>query len=446
VSIPAENGTLAGGATTSTEIEGYEGTAHLAWFTTGSETATYTVTAPSSGTYDLKIRFFTWGPQQNNVKVNSAPYTTYDFNSGQEWAIKTVPVTLTAGSNTIQLSAWSGYTYFDTITVSSQVAAPAPAPSPSGPTLADGFPKRILATYFEAYASTAGTTFKITDVPTDFNVIYLFNARCNSDGSVSFPFLNAPITKADVQTCRDRGQKVILTVGGAGLQFIFSNRTQTTNFVNSLQDVITALGGVDGIDWNNFEGGSLTPSNLGAFVTETIWATQQLRNVYGLTFGSTAPVGGNTADPTQLQWATAMNNAGCLTWVNPQYYDWSGYKEPGFVSNYTPASGTYGYDLNSRWVGAMGGDASKVVMGFSANYWGYNLPAGQTHAPYAQALTLAECTREFDAATTKYPNQRGAFCWNAYLNSASVNQYGAASSDGNNVWGSTMKARLDALA
>lgn len=318
-----------------------------------------------------------------------------------------------------------------------------PAPGPTPPTtLPDGFPTRVLATYFEAYRGSAYNTFKLTDVPTTFNVVYLFNARFNSDGSLTFPNLNDPITAAQVQELRARGQKVILTIGGAGIHFIYTNRTHTTNLVNSFKSFYDAFGGLDGIDWNNFEGGTITQSNKDAFAAEAIWAVQQLRAEYGSTFASTAPVGGNTAEPTQLQWATAMNAGNALTWVNPQYYDWSGYKDPGFVSGYQPAGGLYGYNLNKQWIQAMGGDPTKVLMGFSANYWGYNLPEGQRHDYYEMALTLSESTREWDAAVAEFPNQRGAFCWSAYLNSASVNQYGDPSSDGNNLWGSTFASRL----
>ena len=98
----------------------------------------------------------------------------------------------------------------------------------------------------------------------DFNVIYLFHAKpdgpvpdTNNTGNGSFKYEHLYNVTADqVQICRKRGQKVILTVGGANNGFNFDNRTKSQNFVNSFRTMYTTLGGVDGCDFNNFERGS----------------------------------------------------------------------------------------------------------------------------------------------------------------------------------------------
>ena len=51
------------------------------------------------------------------------------------------------------------------------------------------------------------------------------------------------MTKDQVQTCRQRGQKVILTVGGASNGYNFSDRAKSQNFVTSFQAMYTAMGG-----------------------------------------------------------------------------------------------------------------------------------------------------------------------------------------------------------
>ena len=102
----------------------------------------------------------------------------------------------------------------------------------------------------------------------------------------------------------------------------------------------------------------------------------------------------------------AMKDAGVLTYAGPQYYDWSFYKGPGVVSAIT-----------DQWVARLGEES--VVVGLSANY------------SFANALTLAECLREWDSISAAHPNIRGMFCWSAQTNM-----------NGGNTWGSTMKAAL----
>jgi uncharacterized phage protein (TIGR02218 family) len=91
--------------------------------------------------------------------------------------------------------------------------APGPAPAPGG-----SFANKVLACYFETYFDT--DPFRIDDVPLDFNVIYIFNGKFNGDGSVNF--VSATTDAANVQVCRNRGQKCIFTVGGSDSKFVFS--------------------------------------------------------------------------------------------------------------------------------------------------------------------------------------------------------------------------------
>ena len=63
------------------------------------------------------------------------------------------------------------------------------------------------------------------------------------------------------------------------------------------------------------------------------------------------------------------------------------------------------------------GDASKVVVGLGGSY--------------ANGPSLSDCTREWDRIKAAHPTIRGMFCWSAQTNLSA-----------DNVWGSTMKARL----
>jgi hypothetical protein len=304
--------------------------------------------------------------------------------------------------------------------------------------LADSFPTKILATYFELYDYS---TMSLTDVPLDFNVIYLFNAQ--PDGGTPGNRLNTgngffrnwfddnpKVTPAMVQTCRNRGQKVILTIGGANAGFSFTTSTQVTNFVNSFQTMYDDFGGLDGIDFNNYEQGQSTTSLM-------VSIAQQLKDLYGPLFAVTTPPDATkvfAGDNYDLTLAQDLNNANCLNWVGPQYYDWAGYKYQGAISD-LPYSGPYAANhLNTKWVNALG--QTKVMLGLSANYWGYS------GTVYGEALTLPECLREWDACEQAYPQQRGMFCWSAQTNFKTTNPLGAPTVEGGNFWGSTMATLL----
>ncbi len=268
---------------------------------------------------------------------------------------------------------------------------------------AGGLPERVLACYYTAWDTGR---YKITDVPADFNVIYLFHAKPNGspvngnwnnvgDGSFAFEHWGE-VLPSDVQRCRGRGQRVIFTAGGAQAGFNFDSRAKSSNFVASFRDMYDRWGGVDGCDFNNFE------ANIGSSQAEMIWIAEQLKSLYGSDFAITAPPQPNS--PEDRAMLKAMADAGVLSWAGPQYYDWSGFNEPGFIRTRT-----------RDWVKDL--SASRVLVGLSANY--------------PQGPSLDDCIREWDAVKAEHAGIRGMFCWSAQLNL-----------DGGNTWGSTMKARL----
>lgn len=253
-----------------------------------------------------------------------------------------------------------------------------------------GAPAKVFGIYFESYhAWRPAPTPQIQDIPTQFNVIYLFNLRFNSNGSARWES-GSDVTNAEIQTVRARGQKVVLTLGGSGITFIYTDRAQSQALVNSLYTIIDSMGGVDGIDWNNYEGGVLTDSNRAAFATELIWIVGQLRARYGSNFMCTSPA----ATAPNDQWALQqLNNAGLLTYAAPQFYDWSGYSDVGRIKSQVDS-----------WVSILG-DASKVVVGFPADYlsrWDGGL-----------GPDTAVCQREWDAIKAAHPTIRGCFGWSS---------------------------------
>lgn len=269
---------------------------------------------------------------------------------------------------------------------------------PEGGVVVPPAPSKVFAAYFESWT----TSMNITAVPTIFNTIYLFNAQPvdQTSGTFSWPFSwNSNVSPANVQVCRARGQKVILSCGGAGQAFPFTTRQQSTNFVSSFQSMATAFGGVDGCDMNNYESG------VESLQSEMIWIGQQLKSIYGSSFLITSPPEPDAQYQKDL--CSAMYNAGALDYAAMQFYDWVGFKDPGFISGRV-----------NTWVTLMGA-ANRVVVGLPADYSPSTSP------------TLAECTREWDIIEAAHPTIRGAFGWSAQTNNV-----------GGNVWGTTMAARV----
>jgi chitinase len=284
------------------------------------------------------------------------------------------------------------------------------APAAATAAVAAGLPAKILGCYYTAWDTG---TFKITDIPTDFNVIYIFHAKPNAspvngswnnvgDGSFKFEYYD-DVSAQMVQACRARGQRVILTVGGAQAGYAWDNRTKSQNFVDSFQVMYDKLGGVDGVDFNNFEGSIVTADNVGTVTGEMVWISRQLKARFGDNFAITSPPQPN--DPVQQQLMKGLLDAGVLTYAAPQYYDWSGFNEPGYIKGRT-----------DTWVSLLG-NASNVAVGLSASY--------------SNGPSLDDCIREWDAVKATHPGIRGMFCWCAQTNLS-----------GGNSWGGTMKKRL----
>ncbi len=254
----------------------------------------------------------------------------------------------------------------------------------TGPT---PMPSRVLATYFKCY----DPTLALADVSLAYNTIYLFNAEPLRDapypGTFFFPYLNT-ITAGDVAVCRNRGQRVLLSVGGYNAGFNFTTRAESSAFVRSFQTIYQALGGLDGCDFDNFEEYTVSPDP--PFVpasdpVEMIWIATQLRTLYGSNFSITMPPAPSHVYDQTL--ALAMVTAGVLNYAAPQFYDWSGFDVPtdeGFID---------------AWVTLLG--ASHVAVGLGANY------------PYMGSLTVPQNVDVWMYAKSTYPTIKGLFGWSA---------------------------------
>jgi LysM repeat protein len=252
-------------------------------------------------------------------------------------------------------------------------------------------PDKVLGTYFTLW----GGGMRITSVPASYNWIYLFHATPASGGAFQFEYGGA-VSAADIKTCRDRGQRCVLTCGGANAGFNFQNRTQSQAFVNSFVQIVNSLGGeIDGCDFNNFE------ANIGSNPTEMVWISQQLKAKYGQNFSITCPPApGAGYAPMDRTLTKAMADAGVLTFAGPQFYDSSDLTTESILMQLIP-----------EWVKNVGG-AEKVVIGAGSGYRG----GARTDVTVSAWKKLV----------ATYPNLRGIFGWSAQDDSGSGWAFGKA--------------------
>ena len=149
------------------------------------------------------------------------------------------------------------------------------------------------------------------------------------------------VTAAQVQTCRQRGQKVILTVGGADNGFNFDDRTKSQNFVQLFPRDVDGHGRGRWLRLQQLRG-----QRSGSSPTEMIWIAQQLRAaMVRLRHHGAAAAQRVAQDRSMLK---AMSDAGVLTYAAPQYYDWTGFNDAGFISRRI-ASGWRCWVTPARW-------------------------------------------------------------------------------------------------
>jgi len=178
---------------------------------------------------------------------------------------------------------------------------------------------------------------RLVNFPTTYNIIFLFHAYPAGGepvgGSTGAVVLRKPEGvigdnyNADIATCRARGQKIVISCGGAGGQTYITSQARADAFIASIKTINEGIGGsgttnaFDGIDWNNFEG--VQQGNQGAWMT---YVGQQLKAFYGDDFIFTSPPaafeqfeGGQAGSDRRL--LAELYQGGVLDWLCPQYYD-----------------------------------------------------------------------------------------------------------------------------
>ena len=252
-------------------------------------------------------------------------------------------------------------------------------------------PAKLVAGY---YPNWTDSPERIRDVNSHYNLIYLFAATPvggapGTTGALEWSMPGngkgaASNFNADVLYARTtQGRKIILSVGGAGNGMSFPNRSKSQTFVDSVVSWYQKFGGIDGIDWNTFEG------NQAPDTTEMIWISLELKKKYPGFIISAPPAPWNSVDKT---FCSAMVKAGALDYAAPQYYD-------------GPNLATQDYIVKSvaEWVTLLG--ASHVVVGFGI----WDQP---------NYMAIGDAVKTWTAVKAAAPALRGAFDWQIHTDAA----------------------------
>ncbi|MCU0282296.1 MAG: glycosyl hydrolase family 18 protein [Candidatus Nanopelagicales bacterium] len=253
-----------------------------------------------------------------------------------------------------------------------------PTPPPAAPVGA--LPQRVAGVYWTGWNPAPA----VDALPAGYNLAYLFAAHRSAPyGAVSWSYARP----TGIPAARARGVKVILSTGGAGSGIAFTDRTTSTNFVNSIEAINASWGGTrtapafDGVDFNTFEAEAVpnTP--------EYLWMAQELKRRFGAAFLITSPPA--PWRDSDRAFCAQMLAAGAMDYCAPQYYDGPGLADPSYIVNSVRS-----------WVrDVAGGDASRIVVGFGIQPGAAN---------YSTTAGVAQAWNQLEA---EFPRLRGAFLW-----------------------------------
>jgi len=236
---------------------------------------------------------------------------------------------VTGTSDTITgLAASTGYTF--TVTAynsagqspaSNQVSATTSASSGGGGG-SSGLPAHILMGYWQDFVNSA-TPLTLASVPSSYNLVAVaFGNATSTPGQVSFgldPTLASDLGGytqqqfiSDIATLHSRGQKVILSVGGANGTISVDDATSAANFASSVDSIIQQYG-FDGVDIDLENG--VNPTYMAS-------ALSQLSSDVGSSLIITlAPQTVDTQSTGSDYLQLALDIKSILTMINTQYYN-----------------------------------------------------------------------------------------------------------------------------
>jgi chitinase len=185
-----------------------------------------------------------------------------------------------------------------------------------------GLPAHILMGYWQDFANGA-TPLTLADVPTSYNLVAVaFGTATSTPGQVAFsldPTLASDLggyTQQqfvnDIATLHSRGQKVILSVGGANGTVSVDDAASASAFASSVYSLIQQYG-FDGVDIDLENG--VNPTYMAS-------ALEQLESDVGSSLIITlAPQTVDTQSTGDDYFELALDIKSILTMINTQYYN-----------------------------------------------------------------------------------------------------------------------------
>ena len=295
---------------------------------------------------------------------------------GQDAATGTDAVA-TAGASTTDVANGSGAGRAGTTPAST------PTPVSTTSTATSATPSYVLATYW--LGETPGQV-RLRDVDPRYNVIYLFAARPlggapGSTGAVEWHAPSDPDAAAnlvaDIQSVRASGRRVLLSVGGYNQNVVLDTRSRSMAFIDSFEAIYRQMGGLDGLDWDSYEG-SDSPNEA-----EMTWIGQQLKALHPGFLISSPPAPWSDVD---IAFCRDLLAAKALNYCAPQFYDGPQHTDAAYIS-----------EKMAKWTAALGPE--HVVVGFGVN------------PGFANYMTIDQAASVWTSLRASYPTLLGAYDW-----------------------------------
>jgi chitinase len=205
---------------------------------------------------------------------------------------------------------------------SNSVSATTSSSSSGGGGGSSGLPAHILMGYWQDFTNGA-TPLTLADVPTSYNLVAVaFGTATDTPGQVAFSLDSTLASDLggytqqqfidDIHTLQSRGQKVILSVGGANGTISVDDAASASAFASSVYSLIQQYGfnGVD-IDLEN----GVDPTYMAS-------ALEQLESDVGSSLIITlAPQTVDTQSTGDDYFQLALDIKSILTMINTQYYN-----------------------------------------------------------------------------------------------------------------------------
>ena len=281
--------------------------------------------------------------------------------------------------------------------------------------------QNVLVGYWQAWQSSisnAPSIIRLTEVPSQYNVIDVAFANIESDSTVDLKgddFLQGTYQQqaiADIKTLTSQGKIVSLSIGGENATFNVNSLQAENTFLSSLESVLTTYG-FNGVDFDIENGLDPTANGNEKYLIDIInklyqWSsnltltlTPQTANITPQPYlnnpwNSYVPLINATAN--EISWVQLQEyNSGSMPGLDGNIYDEG---TVAFLENITPVL------INSWTRGPItynGLPASKVVIGLPATSTGA-APAGG-FVPFDQVKTAMTQLRQ------QYPDLRGIMTW-----------------------------------